>query len=189
MSEMLERWKEAIKTSDEMKKYWESKRQEYFDFNGTIGDLYGQVVRELDVLRGLEFYGKIFHHNSITLYSDTTIPELVDLIGHDYNVGVFYTRANIMYIQRERLDGGWNNLAIRAWFHRNRTEILLPWSINAEEIKEMLDRFGFTITHFEPTEIEAEYREHMTTQDFIKAAKEFDEDLEVWKPFLTKQSE
>jgi hypothetical protein len=175
--------KKALIVAEGMDEEWKKLRQDLWDYTDVLGPLIGDVVKEEDVLRGLEFDGSIYHQNGITLKSKTIIEPLYSLFNHD---GTRYTRGVIKTIIRKDYDGNDCILPIRVYFAAWYTEIDMPWSITEEEIGELLDEYGITLGSFSN---ELDYdKEYHDMDDLMKMAKEYEEDLKPFKKYL-KDSE
>lgn len=178
--ETIEKMKEALAVAAGMHDAWNKRRQETFDYVNGLGDLIGDVFREGDFLRGLEFTGNIFHHNSITLKSKTVLESLYPLFEHD---GTKYTCGVLKTIIRKDEDGNEIKVPIRVHVAKWGTEIGLPWSITEEEIGEFLEQFGITLLGFKN---ELDYdKDYHSMDDLMKMAKEYEEDLKPFKKYLS----
>lgn len=178
MDKMKELKKRLI-IAEGMDEAWRKLQQDTFDYTNSLGNLIGDVVKEEDVLRGLEFDGSIHHHHGITLKSKNVIESLYSLFEHQ---GTMFTLGVIKTIIRKDYDGNDMVLPIRVHFTKWHTEIDLPWHISEEEIGELLDEYGITLGAFSN---ELDYdKEYTSMDDLLKMGKEYEEDLKPFKKYL-----
>jgi hypothetical protein len=175
--------KKVLIVAEGMDEAWQKLRQDTWDYTNALGPLIGEVVKEEDVLRGLEFDGTIAHHAGVTLKSKTAIESFYSLFDHE---GTRYTRGVIKTIIRKDYDGNDLILPIRVYFAEWYTEIDMPWNITEEEIGELLDEYGITLGSFSnKLDYDKEYHD---MDDLMEMAKEYEEDLKPFKKYL-KDSE